>query len=462
MAQESSLTRRKISRRRALQIMGGLAGVAALAACAPAGAPQAGAEAGAAPSAEGKVIQHWVFWSQPERIKETLLATESLKAAIGDSTLDFKTGVGPEPTLAAVAAGTPPDIGVLNYYTDFMVKKAVIPLDDYISASSVISQDNFIPGNWEVVQLDGVVYGIPAWECFVRRGLNYNTRLVEEAGLDPDNPPLTWEELFVWHEALTKFDDAGNLLQLGLDPYDAEGGVGPGNDGWMLTESWGFDYFDEEARTFNLDNELMAQGLDTMGEFVKLIGPDNLVGMRAVQGQGEWGGSYNAEVQAMIIEGYWHPGETANEKPEVSAVNRATWAPVPASRAGTQIQFGGGHMAQIFKDAKFQDEAWPVAEWLQSNEFCDIVFNDIGWLPAYKPYFDHADPSTYPGLDFYFQSVNDANSWGKFIRCEIEEFIITKFVEVRDAVNRGNMTGAEAAATLQEAAETEWKNAGYG
>jgi hypothetical protein len=65
-------------------------------------------------------------------------------------------------------------------------------------------------------------------------------------------------------------------------------------------------------------------------------------------------------------------------------------------------------------------------------------------------------------LDFYFQSVNDANSWGKFIRCEIEEFIITKFVEVRDAVNRGNMTGAEAAATLQEAAETEWTNAGFG
>lgn len=65
----------------------------------------------------------------------------------------------------------------------------------------------------------------------MRRGLGYNARMVEEAGLDPDNPPVTWAETFAWHEALTKFDDAGNLIQIGLDPYDVEDRVGPGNDG---------------------------------------------------------------------------------------------------------------------------------------------------------------------------------------------------------------------------------------
>ena len=52
------------------------------------------------------------------------------------------------------------------------------------------------------------------------------------------------------------------------------------------------------------------------------MGADNLQGVRSVEGQGTWGGSYNAEVQAMIIEGYWHPGETAKEKPEVAKLNR--------------------------------------------------------------------------------------------------------------------------------------------
>lgn len=452
-----------LSRRSFLRSIGAVSVGAMLAACAaPGGAPQqAGTGGEAAPAKEGVVIQHWIFWTQPEKIKDQLLATDSLKTALGDNTLDFKTGVNPEATLAAVAGGTPPDIGALNYYLDFMYKGVVMPLDDYIASSTVISKDKFIPGNWEVIQLDGTVYGIPAWECFVRRGLNYNTRLIEAEGLDPNSPPETWEELFAWHEKLTKFDNAGNLLQIGLDPYDAEGGVGPGNDGWFLTESWGFDYFDEEARSFNLDNELMAAGLETMGEFVKLIGPDNLTGFRAVQGQGDWGGSYNAEVQAMIIEGYWHPGETANEKPEVAKVNRASWVPVPDARRGTKIQFGGGHMVQMFKDGKYKEEAWPVAEWLQSTDVCNLIFQNIGWLPAYKPYFDTADPSAFPGLDYYFKSVNEANYWGKFIRCEIQEFIVTKYQEAREAVYRGTMTGAEAAAKLQEQAETEWKNAGY-
>ncbi|MEZ4611955.1 MAG: hypothetical protein R2838_17215 [Caldilineaceae bacterium] len=34
----------------------------------------------------------------------------------------------------------------------------------------------------------------------------------------------------------------------------------------------------------------------------------------------------------IIEEGYWHPGETYVEKPEVSAVNRATWAPAGGPR----------------------------------------------------------------------------------------------------------------------------------
>ncbi len=457
----SNLNKTNLSRRDFLCGMAVLGAGSLAAACAPAG-PSGSAGDDGVPAAEGVRVQLWAFWTQLGKVVEEFEATEELQAALGDNSWEFRTGVEQEARLAAVAGGTPPDIGALGFYLDFMSRGAVVPLDDYIASSDIVSPDNFIEGNWEVVQYEGKVYGIPAFECFVRRGLNYNARMLEEDGLDPDNPPVTWDELFSWHETLTKFDDAGNLIQIGIDPYDAEGGVGPGNDGWFLNESWGFEYFDEETKEFNLDNELMAEGLEVMGEFVKLVGPDNLVGMRSVEGQGTWGGAFNAEVQAMIIEGYWHPGETANEKPEVSAVNRATWVPVPEARRGTQIQFGGGHMVQIFREAKHQDEAWPLAEWLQSTAANDIIFNNIGWLPAYKPYFDEADPTTYPGLDFYFRSINEANYWGPFIRCEIQTFISQKYSEVREAVYRGEMSGAEAAAKLQDEAVKEWKAAGFG
>ena len=458
---------KKLNRRDFLRLGSMAAAGGMIAACAPkqtdapAGEPTKAAPT-AVPEKEGVELQFWIFWSQPDTVMPELLATESLKVALGNNTMDFKTGVNEEARLTAVAAGTPPDVGVLGNYLDFMSRGAVIPLDDYIDASSTISEDKFIPGNWQVIQYQGKVYGVPAIECFVRRGLGYNARMIEAEGLDPDSPPDTWEDLFVWHEKLTKFDDAGNLLQIGLDPYDAEGGTGPGNDGWPGQEFGGIEYFDEGSKTFNLDNEMIAGYLDTMAEFVKVIGADNLAGMRQVEGQGTWGGSFNAEVQAMIIEGYWHPGETFNQKPDVAEVLRSTWVPVPASRKGTKMQFGGGHMAFIFKDGNYRDEAWPIIEWLQADDFCDIIFEGIGWLPAYKPYFDGADTDKFPGLQFYFDSVNDANYWGPFITCEIQAFVRTKYVELREAVYREIMTGAEAAAQLQQDAENEWKAAGFG
>lgn len=453
------MTDTKLTRRGFLRLTAAASGVAALAACAPGAAP-AESDAGTA-MAEGVTVNFWIFWGQPGRISEELLATPELAELMGPNQLEFRTAVAQEARLAAVAAGTPPDIGALANYLDFMARGVVVPLDDYVAASTMINQEDFIPGNWEVIQYQGTIYGIPAIECFLRRGLNYNAALVSAAGLDPDAPPQTWGELMVWHEALTQFDDNGNLVQIGIDPYDAEGGIGPGNDGWTLTESWGFSYFDEDTKEFNLDNELMAEGLETMGEFIKLIGPDNLVGLRAVEGQGTWGGAYNAGIQAALIEGYWHPGETFNEQPDIAEHNRSTWCPVPESRRGEKIQYGGGHMVQIFKEGQYKDEAWPVAEWLQTDGWCNLIFDNIGWLPAYKPYFDRAQTDKFPGLQFYFDSVNEATYWGPLIRCEIETFVNQKFVEARERVFRGEQTGQEAAASMQEAAVAEYKAAGF-
>ncbi|MCB0108877.1 MAG: extracellular solute-binding protein, partial [Caldilineaceae bacterium] len=201
-----------LSRRNFLRGVGTVGVGAMLAACAaPGGAPASGGEGGGdAPDAAGKEIKFYVFWGSPGAIADQLLADEALESYIGTgNTIDFKSGFNQEARLTAVASGTPPDIGIWGSYLDFMSRGAVIPLDDYIATSDVVKEENFISGNWDVIQYQGTIYGVPGFECFVRRGLNYNTRLVEEAGLDPDNPPVTWDELMVWHEALTKFDDAG-------------------------------------------------------------------------------------------------------------------------------------------------------------------------------------------------------------------------------------------------------------
>jgi maltose-binding protein MalE len=436
-----------------------------LAACAPS-APSSGSEASgeAGPAAgaaapEGVAVQFWTGWGELVPFFDELKDTDEFRELMGTNDVVMKPTVKTEALLTAIAAGTPPDITSEAPYQDLMAREVLLPIDEWVNASSLIKRDDFIQGNWDRGYYQNVQYGVPAWECFVRFGLDYNARMIEAAGLDPDNPPVTWDDALEWHKALTQFDDAGNLLQIGLDPYDAEGG-GIG-DGFLAARSWGFDWFDEETGEFNLDNPKMADAFEVMGEFYRIAGPDNMAGMRSVEGQDTWGGSFNAEVQAMIIEGYWHPGETMAQKPEVGKYNRATWVPVPEDRRGAKIQGTGGHYVIFFKDAPNAQAGFPFAEYLTTNTACNLLFDNVGWLPAYKPYLDQADASKYPGLDFYFQSVKDATEMEPPKNCPITSFVYDTYSQLREEVYRDKMTGAEAAAEFQKRCDQEWQDAGF-
>ncbi|MBN1810573.1 MAG: twin-arginine translocation signal domain-containing protein [Anaerolineae bacterium] len=412
---------------------------------------------------EGQVIQYWFSWGNFLPIwEEGLMQTDEFKEALGPDTLELKPIPGaPETLLTAVAAGTPPDGASNVQYLDYMARDVLLPIDDMVATSSVVKKEVYLEGTWNDAFYQGTMYGVPADEGFVRYGLNYNTRMVEDAGLDPDSPPVTWEDCLVWHEALTKFDAAGNLIQIGLDPYDAMGGQIGIQDGFYPPVSWGWKWFDAETGAFDLDNDMMVESLDVMGEFYKIAGPDNMAGMRQIEGQGGWGGSFNAEVQAMIIEGYWHPGETVIQKPEVAEYNRATWAPVPDNRKGVKVQGTGGHYVIFFKDGKNPEGMFRIAEFLNTDVACDLIFTGVGWLPGLKPYLETVDPAAYPGLDFYFDSVTDADEWSSPARCPITSFVGNQYSELREKVFRDEMTAADAAAEFQARCEAEWAAQGF-
>jgi maltose-binding protein MalE len=462
---------KKLSRREFLHISALTAAGVALAGCQPAATepPPAEVEEPAAPTEapaepEGKVIQYWFSWGNFLPVwEEGLMATQEFKDAIGNDTLELKPiPNAPETLLTAVAAGTPPDGASNVQYLDYMARDVLLPIDDMVATSSIVKKEDYLEGTWSDAFYQGTMYGVPADEGFLRYGLNYNARMAEDAGLDPDDPPVTWDDCLVWHEALTKFDSAGNMVQIGLDPYDAMGGQIGIQDGFYPPVSWGWDWFNEDTGEFDVDNDMMIESLEVMGEFYKIAGPDNMAGMRQVEGQGGWGGSFNVEVQAMIIEGYWHPGETVIEKPEVAEFNRSTWAPVPENRRGVKVQGTGGHYVILFKEGKNTDGMFRIAEFLNTNAACDLIFKGVGWLPGLIPYLETVDTSAYPGLKFYFDSVEEATEWSSPARCPITSFASNQYQELREAVYREQMTAAEAAAEFQARCEAEWIAQGFG
>ena len=384
-----------------------------------------------------------------------IIETPEFKEHMGGATLEYKGNTNEAALLTAIAGGAAPDAGSNYSYPNLYTRGATIPVQDLVAASTVIKQDDILAPLWKSAFIGADMIGVPAIESYLWWGLNYNADAAEKAGLDPATPPVTWDETLEWHKAMTKKDDAGNLLSIGLDPYDAMAGEPD-----FAATSWGVTWYDENTHEFDLDNPLFAESMDVMGEFYRIAGPDQMAGLRQVEGQGGWGASYNAGVQQMIIEGYWHPGETQIQKPEVAQFNKATWAPVPAARKGAKIMATGAHFVMIFKDGKNQEGAFKVGEFLNTPTALDIIFKEVGWIHGVKSWLSTVDPSTYPGLDFYIKAATEATDFVLGRRCPINAFVITQYQELRDQVARDLMEPQAAADELQKRALAEWEAQG--
>ena len=103
---------------------------------------------------------------------------------------------------AAVVSGRVPDVVQLEItrYGIFADRGVLLPLGDLI-ASSDFGVDDLIPGIWEAAQYGGAPYVIPFNNSVPV--MYYNKDLFRAAGLDPENPPATWDELVDAANALT-------------------------------------------------------------------------------------------------------------------------------------------------------------------------------------------------------------------------------------------------------------------
>lgn len=112
------------------------------------------------------------------------------------------------------ASGTAAD--VINYSLASI--GARVPLGQYENLNEYVEgwegMDDIYDSILEAGSVGGDLYGIGYLAD--ARMLAINTELFEEAGLDPDNPPTTWEELLECHEKLVKRDENGTVIQTGL------------------------------------------------------------------------------------------------------------------------------------------------------------------------------------------------------------------------------------------------------
>lgn len=116
----------------------------------------------------------------------------------------------------AVQGGTPPDVFVSLATQRFTMadSEMAMPLDDLIKADSEGEEyiGDFLDGFMEDSYVNGSIYSIPFQRSTMV--LFYNKDAFKEVGLDPEKPPVSWEEVVEYGKKLTNENRYGVGLAL--------------------------------------------------------------------------------------------------------------------------------------------------------------------------------------------------------------------------------------------------------
>jgi len=276
-----------------------------------------------------------------------------------------------------VASGLPLDVIATGYYSPYQegASGLLAPLDRYIETWE---HAGTIPGPvWETQRWRGSIMAVPLE--FDLRGIGYFKSYFSEAGLDPERPPASWEELLEAVRRTTRLDSSGETLAVrGIAFWEAAqemigyihtAGVAPVElevfrsnlNTPQAAEAVRFYLELNRAARFDLDNDATA---------MMTVNPGF---MRLVHG--------------------WIDGDFAGQF--------GVFAP-RRSPAQDPVAVGFINGLAIASGSTKKDLAWKFIEFMLSDEVLLAIQPVTGWMP---PRVDLAPEYGAPHLDIYYPLV---------------------------------------------------------
>ncbi len=277
---------------------------------------------------------------------------------------------------AASQSGSLPDIlaADLVFMPQIVQSGAALDLTDLLDDAGAL--DQLAPAHVQASTADGRVYGVPYvtdTSLYV-----YNKDLFRQAGLDPENPPTTWDGIAKAAAAITALGDGVKGFYIsggctGCLAYDFTPTIwAQGTE--VVTDDGSFDWDNQATQ----DALAFMQQMYENGDIPDTAKTDTGDGFFSVFASGKIGIDFAGG----------------------NGVNTATLgtdpkfefglAPIPGPEDGQFATFSGGDAAAITKTTKHPAEAWDFIQWLTSTETSRDVYYG---LPALPPRTDVSAPA---------------------------------------------------------------------
>ncbi|MBB6670710.1 ABC transporter substrate-binding protein [Cohnella nanjingensis] len=315
----------------------------------------------------------------------------------GDNTVKIQAGI---------QAKQPPDVAVMmsTELYSMLDTDAIVPLDDFIAKDADFDMADFYPAFLEDTQTEGKTYSVPFQRSTIL--LYYNKEMFKAAGLDPEKPPQTWDELVAYAKKLNR--DGHNGLEI------------PGND----DSYWMFQMFARQAASDPKTNIMSADGKKAMFDT-----PENVA---ALQFWIDLSRKYKAMPEGIIdwaaVPTDFIAGKTAmmvHTSGNLTNVKNNAKFDFGVAFPPANKQFGsptGGGNLYIFKDAspEKQAAAWTFVQYMTAPEQAALFSSSSGYVGVRKSAYDTDAMKTYTAgfpqalvardqLDYAFRELSTHN-----------------------------------------------------
>ncbi|MBI3974343.1 MAG: extracellular solute-binding protein [Chloroflexi bacterium] len=351
------MTRRRMAA--ALGNIGAATAIGTALACAP--APGGATPEGAQPA--GKTTTVTFFSPASDKLGDEIMRDQANKfnASRKDIQIDYvftATANNYANYTTAMVSGSAPDVIMTYSYTpvpQWHAKGLIQTLDPYRSEMKIKQADYFV-NVWQMITFSGKLFGF--LQEFDANLLGINAETVAKAGLDPNKPPKTIDELDNWNSRVVKKD--GNMLtQVGVVPW-----LHGGYDLWAGLHGGG--YWDSAAGKFTINRKENAASLAWMAKTAQLYGGyDAVSAMHQDQSLTVNASFYSARAALPAI-GEYKPIQYQREQPDFK-YTVAFWPAAPGVTYGLG-QTGGGNVFVLPKEAPHPKEAVAVMKYFAGDE----------------------------------------------------------------------------------------------
>jgi multiple sugar transport system substrate-binding protein len=216
------------------------------------------------------IIDVWATWGDDPAELQALLDRYSRTSGVP---VRVTTRVRSDDLLAALADPEPPDLVILSsadLVGAYNRQGLVEALDRWIQASDIDLDDIYPASLAQCRGPDGATHCLP-WGGDVD-ALFWNKDLFAAAGLDPERPPQTMEELVECAKKLTIRDEKGALSQVGFIPDF------PRSHAELYARMFGGAFYGDGGAELTANSQPVVDALGWQRQFYSIYAPEDLEG----------------------------------------------------------------------------------------------------------------------------------------------------------------------------------------